>query len=73
MMPKLIISSEDNAEYSKIKGDIDSFVAEKFVRFVTGSDSLDSFETDYLAVLKEMGVDRMIEIQQKALDAYNNK
>ena len=41
------------------------------IKYITGLESLDTFETEYLETLKSMGVDRAIELQQEALDDFN--
>ncbi|MBR3761392.1 MAG: extracellular solute-binding protein [Lachnospiraceae bacterium] len=71
VLPSLSIPGEDASEYSKISGDITTYYQEMIVKYITGEESLDTFESAYLATLEKMGVKRMIEIQQKALDAYN--
>ena len=64
-------SEADASEYSKLIGDIDTYVGEMTIKYITGLESLDTFETEYLETLKSMGVDRAIELQQEALDDFN--
>ena len=71
MIPKLAINTEDSAEYSKLSSEIGTYVDEMMIAYITGAKSLDTFEAEYLATLESLGVDRMIEILQNALDAYN--
>lgn len=70
ILPPLSIAEENMAEYSKIKGDIDTYIEEMFVKFITGVEPLDNFDA-YLATLEQMGVQRLIELQQAALDEFN--
>lgn len=70
-MPNLIMSEEDGAEFSKIMGDIDTYRSEMTIKYITGLESLDTFETVYLPMLEKMGMDRAIELEQAALDAFN--
>lgn len=70
-MPAVVIAEEDSAELSKLQADINVYLSESFINYVSGKKSLDTFESEYLATLKEMGVERLIEIYQKALDNYN--
>lgn len=70
-MPVLIIPDNELSEYSKLTGDINTYVNEMFIRYVTGLESLDTFETTYLPTLEKMGLGRVLEIQQAALDVYN--
>lgn len=72
-MPPVTVSEENTSEYSKLNGDISTYVSEMFVRYVTGLESLDTFESEYLATLESMKVDRIIELQQEALDEFNSR
>ncbi len=69
-LPKFAIAEADLAEYSRLKNDLTTYVNEQTDAFVRGKRSLDEFD-DYLAELKSMGVDRLIEIMQAAVDEYN--
>ena len=62
---------EEADEYSKISGEVATYVKEMLAAYMTGAKSLDTFETEYLATLESLGVDRMIEIYQSALDQFN--
>lgn len=73
LMPTMTIATEDSAEYSKINSEIKTYIDSMMIAYITGAKSLDTFETEYLATLESLGVDRLIEIQQEALDAYNAK
>lgn len=70
MMPAITIAQDSSDQYSKLTGDINTYVSEMFIKFVTGIEPLDKFET-YLSTLKDMGMDKVIEMQQSALDEYN--
>ncbi len=69
-MPPVTIAEADLTEYSKLYGDISTYVDEMQVKFITGVEPLDNFDT-YLATLEQMGVKRVIELQQAALDEFN--
>ncbi len=69
-MPYYSVAEEDAAEYSRIKADIETYVEEAKVKFVTGELSLDDFDTVYIKTLKDMGLDRMQEIVQEACDRF---
>lgn len=70
-MPPVRVAEENASEYSKLTGDINTFISEMTVKYITGLESLDTFETEYLGTLQSMGVDRVIELQQGALDDFN--
>ena len=41
-----------------------------FMKFITGRESLDNWDT-YVAKVKEMKIDKVLEIYQNSLDAWN--
>lgn len=71
-LPPLTIASDDMSEYTSLNSDLNTYIQEMLVKFVKGTESLDDFD-DYLATLKKMGMDRVIEIQQKAYDEYESR
>ncbi len=70
-MPNVTVAEADAAEYSKLTGDIGTYISEMTIKYILGLEDLDSFEEEYLGTLKSMGVDRVIELKQIALDAFN--
>ncbi len=70
-MPPVSIAEADSNEFSKLSGDISTYVSEMFIKYVTGLEPLDTFESEYLATLESLKVDRMIELEQEALDEFN--
>lgn len=69
--PSVIIAEEDADEEAKLFGDIYTYFSEMQIKFITGEKSLDVFESEYLATLEKMGIDRVLEIRQAALDEFN--
>lgn len=69
-MPRIAVPSELSDEYSAIYSEVNTFVQEQTVAFITGERSLDEFDS-YLDTLKQLNIDRMIEIYQIALDEFN--
>ena len=69
-MPNFIVADEYAAEYAKIGADIATYVAESRVKFVNGDFAMDDFENVYIPTLKEMGLDRYLEIIQEACDRF---
>ena len=57
-------------EYTDMWTDIDTYVKECRVKFISGQMSLENDFDAYIAHLKEMGMDRVIEIKQLTWDAY---
>ena len=71
-MPPVTVAEEDISEYSKLMSEINTYVSEMMVKYISGLESLDTFE-EYQATLKKMGVDRAIELQQAAYDSFNGQ
>lgn len=72
LIPPIIMTPDENKEYSKIMQDINTYIEEMSTKMVMGVESLDKFD-EYLAQMKKMGIDRAIAIQQAALDRYNKR
>ena len=70
-MPPVTVAEEDASEYSKLMGDIGTYVSEMTIQYITGLEPLDTFESKYLETLKSMNVERAIEMRQEALDDFN--
>lgn len=68
-IPGGILNAEENKEYSKIMSDVNVYKEEFLYKAVTGKVSLDSFG-EYYAAMKDMGIERAIEIYQGAYDRY---
>ena len=71
-MPPLTSSVDEKEEILSLKGEIDTYVSESVLKFIKGQDSLDNYDA-FVAKLKDMGVEKMIALYQKALDRYNKR
>lgn len=71
-LPKLEYSIEEGEERANLHMEINSYAEEMIMRFIMGDEPLSNFEK-YQKTLKKMGMDRLLEIQQKAYDQYKNK
>lgn len=63
-----IPSLEDGTKLSKIYADLNTYVDEMYIKFITGETSLDQYD-NYVANCKELGCDTAKEIYMKGLDA----
>lgn len=72
MLPPLTFLPEEQDEYAEIMNNINTYVSEKEIAYVTGKESLDTFD-DYLAQLEKYNLSRAIELRQNALDRYNKR
>lgn len=64
------MTADENAEYSKLYTDIETYVQECNVKFIMGQMSLDDYDS-YRETLRSMGIEKCIELRQVALDRYN--
>lgn len=72
LLPPITPTSEESQEFATIMNEINTYKEEMFLKFLFGDESLDAFD-EYVNTIKSMGIDRAIEIQQNALERYNNR
>lgn len=72
IMPMVTPTQDESSEYASIMNDINTYRSEMINKFIMGEESLDKFE-EFTETIKAMGIDRAIEIQQAALERYNNR
>ena len=70
VIPNKVVLEAENAEYNNVKSDIDTFLDEMTVKYITGEYSFDNYETDFVEALKGMNADRLVELYQDAYDNY---
>lgn len=70
VIPAKVALKAENDEYNNIMSDIETFMDEMTVAYVTGTASFDTFEADFVEKLKGMNIERCIEIYQDAYDEY---
>lgn len=70
VLPRITISSEDTNEYSSLVSELGTYRDEMIIKFIRGEEPLDNFD-NYLSTLDSMGVDRLREIVQNAVDEFN--
>ena len=63
------MSAEENQEYSRIFTDLQTYVKESVLAFITGEKSMDEYDA-FIETIKEYNIDRCIELKQAALDRY---
>lgn len=71
-LPPITPNSEESSEYATIMNDINTLVDEMTIKIILGTDPVDEFES-YVAKMKQLNLDRAIEIQMAALERYNNR
>lgn len=65
-------TAEEGDEYSAIMSDIDTYVDQQIPAFITGESDLADWDT-YVANIKNLNIDRAIEIQQAAVTRFENR
>jgi hypothetical protein len=66
-----IPSEEQLEEKTKILNNLTTYSTELATKLALGQKSLDDWD-QYMAELKKLGLDRLIEIDQQLLDRYNS-
>jgi len=73
VLPPLFMTVDDVKEYSELQAGINQYVTQSIARFITGDMDIETDWEKYLQELKNMGIDRYIEIVQKTYDSqYKN-
>lgn len=62
-------TADEGAEASRLLGDIQTYVTERVTNFILGNESLDTYD-DYVARVKQMGIDDVCSIYQTAVNRY---
>ena len=68
LLPTLLMSAEDDAEYGDLKKLIVDYVNSSIASFALGGKSMDEWDA-YVETINNMGVERYVELAQKAYDA----
>lgn len=63
-------SDADSTRLATLKTDIETYIAEMSAKFITGEASLESDWETYLNTLSTIGLDELMEIYQRGLEAY---
>ncbi|MDF2927418.1 MAG: extracellular solute-binding protein family 1 [Paenibacillaceae bacterium] len=63
---------QEGQELSSIMAEINTYREEMFLKFIMGGESLNNFDK-YIQQLKNMKIERAIEIKQSALERYNKR
>lgn len=65
----LSFSNEDATRIAELTADINTYVGESFASFMIDGVTDDSWN-NYVSQIRKMGIDEVVELQQKAYDAY---
>jgi len=64
--------TEESVELSNLIKDINDYVDDMTYKFIIGNEPISSFD-EYVSQVKKLGIDRVLEIYQSALDRYNKR
>ena len=68
----LSLTNEESTRRSEIMAEVETYRDEMVLKYITGVESLDTFET-YQQTLRDLGIEEAIELTQKGYDALLNK
>lgn len=68
--PNVYLTNEQQSEASALMSDLDTYVQQMEAKFITGQEPLSNWDK-YLAQVKKMGSDRIVELYQAAYDQWN--
>lgn len=63
------LTTDESSELSAIENAINTYASEMALKFLTGEESLDNFDS-FVETLNEMGLPRVLEIRQAAYDRF---
>ena len=72
MLPAVTATPSEAEELAEMMSDINTYVEEMFVKFITGQEPLSNFGA-FQSRLQQMGIERAIEIKQAGLQRYNSR
>ena len=69
VLPDLPFTNEDNAQIRSIMGEVNTYVDETLASFIFGGESFSKWD-EFVANVKKMDVEKLIDVYQKAYDNY---
>ncbi|WP_315605637.1 extracellular solute-binding protein [Paenibacillus aurantius] len=72
LLPSLTLTSQESSEMSSSMNDIKTYYSEMVNKFIMGMEPIDSFDK-YVGTIQKMGIDKVIQTQQKALERLNKR
>ena len=65
------MNTEETEQYNSYINDLNTYIFECTLRWITGGEDVDAAWDGYLSMLDSMGVEKIVEAEQSALDRYN--
>lgn len=69
LMPLVTLSTQESVKVNQIATNIQNYVDEMTLRFITGAEPLENFE-QYVATVRELGFETYLAAYQNAYDRY---
>ena len=66
----MAMTTEESEESSQLSGDLITYISENLSKLMLGELNLEEDLDNFIATIKDMGMDRLIEIQQASYDRY---
>ena len=74
MMPAIIPTKDESAEFGRIMNDINTYVDEMTIKFITGVEPLnDASWNNYIQTIQNMGIAKAMTITSAQIDRYNKR
>lgn len=70
--PNTSVTTEESAEYGRIMNEVDKYRGQMIIKFITGIEPIENFDK-YVDTMKQLGVDRAMEIKSNAVKRYNKR
>lgn len=72
LIPNVTILAEESDRYSEINANIQTYMDEMYLKFLTGEEPIENFDK-YIEQLKAFGIDELIAMKQSAYDRWNKR
>lgn len=72
VVPPVTPTAEESKEMARIMNDINTYRDEYTLKFILGTVSMDEWD-NYISTIKGMGLDKVLEIQNAALERYKSR
>ena len=72
VMPPITMTSDEGSTYANIMSDIQTYVDEMTNRFIMGLEPMENYDA-FVEQILSMDIEAAQEVQQAALDRYNNR
>lgn len=70
-MPSSSVPMDHASEYTSIMTEVDTYRDQMILKFIMGVEPIDQFDA-YVAEMKQLNIERAIELQQMGLDTFNS-